>query len=227
MPAQPRFAPLPVRRPAPAAGRVVVGDSASSVDSRRASSRRRDRRGRRRAPEHRAGQCHRQGIGPSRSVARRPRRLHPPATGDRAVDAPDLGPDRGLLRGRRPAEGMRGRDELLPLLARRVPAPGRRAPDASGQRRCDARRVPDRPGRRAGRPHPGAPRPVALRRSLLRARAPCVERPGRRPVVFDGGYGTDSRSQRFWRIRRVGQKVAEPAKSSAPAANTFAPAGVS
>ena len=41
------------------------------------------------------------------------------------------------------------------------------------------------------------------------------------------GYGAASRAHRFSSIRLTGQKVADPPKSSAPAAKTFAPAGVS
>ena len=40
-------------------------------------------------------------------------------------------------------------------------------------------------------------------------------------------HGWDSRAQRLSSIRVMGQKVAEPPKSSVPAAKTFAPAGVS
>ncbi len=44
---------------------------------------------------------------------------------------------------------------------------------------------------------------------------------------FGPRYGWLSRDQRLSRIRLTGQNVAEPPKSSAPAAKTFAPAGVS
>ena len=47
-----------------------------------------------------------------------------------------------------------------------------------------------------------------------------------RPVSA-GGYGCVSLAQTLSSIRLTGQKVADPPKSSAPAANTLAPAGVS
>ena len=49
------------------------------------------------------------------------------------------------------------------------------------------------------------------------------------PARSQGFHGLrhDSRAQRLSSIRFTGQNVAEPPKSSAPAANTFAPAGVS
>ena len=60
--------------------------------------------------------------------------------------------------------------------------------------------------------------------NALRQREPAPATP-RSPRELS--YGTASRAHRFSSIRRTGQSVAEPPKSRAPPANTFAPAAVS